>query len=109
MQYKLQITVKEVKGICELGHKVGDVIEFNGPFQKGFLCPQAYAALQPFIYVMRFGGEVPWERDKNKASFCCSDHRNPVIFEIERLERLAERKYKWDEKGNVIGWEPGEY
>ncbi len=86
MAYKIVATVKDVKGECAAGHKVGDVIELVRFDVKGFICPSAFAAIYPTIFAMKFGAEFPWEEDSDKTLVCCPDPRNLVIFEVRRVK-----------------------
>jgi len=85
MPNKIEITITKIleKGVCPLGHKVGD--KFSWPGDTGKLCPHAFYVLYPAVDVLRFGGTYPWEDDPDTAHICCPDPNNPVVFEIKRL------------------------
>jgi uncharacterized repeat protein (TIGR04076 family) len=51
----------------------------------GKLCPHAVHVLYPTVDVLRFGGTYPWEDDPDKATVCCPDSNNPVVFEVRRI------------------------
>jgi uncharacterized repeat protein (TIGR04076 family) len=36
---------------------------------------------------LKYGGNFPWETEKNVAVACCSDSKNPVVFRIELIEK----------------------
>jgi len=81
---KVQITVASVTGHCAAGHTVGQswVVEALTPEN---MCIGAFASLIPHFRVLRFGGEFPWEEDKDTAHIACPDPKNPVVFELRRL------------------------
>ncbi|MFC1953218.1 TIGR04076 family protein [Chloroflexota bacterium] len=71
------------KGTCAIGHRVGDKFTL-GEKTVPDLCSWAYNSLFPFAKVLQFGGSLPWEKDKNKATVACPDADNPVVFELRR-------------------------
>lgn len=83
-----QVLIKVTKimgtGTCPNHHCVGDTFTVTGAETVEGLCGWAYHAMLPFLTVLRFGGEFPWEDDKDKAIVCCPDPSNPVVFEIKR-------------------------
>jgi uncharacterized repeat protein (TIGR04076 family) len=83
-EHSVAITVEQVqgKGICPLGLKKGDRFEMDYRTPAGFCC-WALQAILPFVAVVRFDGELPWE-EKGSARACCPDPDNPVVFRIER-------------------------
>jgi len=87
MPYDVKVTVKGVKGTCDFGHKVGDVIHFDGKAIKGNICYSALMVLLPKIYSMRYGAEFPWAKDRDAISNACPDPENPVVFEIRRIKK----------------------
>jgi uncharacterized repeat protein (TIGR04076 family) len=72
------------KGECPFGHKVGD--EFIYPEDRGRICASAMHSIFPAIRVLQFGGSFPWEGDPDRAVVCCPDARNPVVFDLKRVE-----------------------
>lgn len=86
--YQVEIVVTDIlgKGTCPNGHKVGDKFLVTGAETVENLCGWAYQALFPFLSVLRFGGEFPWEDDKDTAVVCCPDPHNPVVFTLKRVE-----------------------
>ncbi|MGE5588017.1 MAG: TIGR04076 family protein [Clostridia bacterium] len=83
--YDLVITVKDQKGSCALGHKVGDKFYIRNGASPSGLCMTAMAALIPAISVLMVGGSFPWEDDPDASCRACQDRRNPVTFEVRRL------------------------
>lgn len=84
---RVKIEVVEIQGAgeCSYGHRVGDsfVVEANESVPG--LCGWAFNSIMPFLTVLRFGGELPWEEDKDTALVCCPDPANPVVFRLTRL------------------------
>ncbi len=80
------IKVKEIlgKGECSYGLKPGDSWMVTGEEIPPRMCAWAFQAIFPFLTVLRFGGEFPWEEDKDTAVVCCPDPHNPVVFELRR-------------------------
>jgi len=82
------ITVKEIqgRGICSYGIKPGDCWTITSEETPPKFCAWALQAIFPFLTVLRFGGEFPWEEDKDTAVVCCPDPHNPVVFELRRVK-----------------------
>jgi len=85
---KVKITVKEIQGtgVCSYGIKPGDSWIVTSEESPGGFCTWALQAIFPFLTVLRFGGQFPWERDKDTAVVCCPDPHNPVVFELRRTK-----------------------
>lgn len=47
------------------------------------ICPAAWHALYPYLRVLQFGGDFPWE-EEGEAYIACPDPKNPVVFKLER-------------------------
>ncbi len=88
---KVDLKVTSVQGTCAAGHKVGDEFHLSNDFTLGYsgggkaLCPSAFYAAYPYWRILRFGGELPWEEDKNTAHVACPDPLNPVVMELRRI------------------------
>jgi uncharacterized repeat protein (TIGR04076 family) len=85
--HKVEIRVKEIQGTgkCTLGLKVGDSWTIDGEWSPSGFCIWALSCLIPIITVLQYGGEFPWEENKDKAVACCLDPNNPVVFELTRI------------------------
>ena len=89
---KVILKIVSVKGTCGAGHKVGQEFDLSKEFTVGFredgkaLCPSAFHAAFPSWRVLRFGGEFPWEKDKNLAHVACPDPDNPLVMELKRIQ-----------------------
>jgi uncharacterized repeat protein (TIGR04076 family) len=89
--FKVVLKVTSVKGTCVAGLKVGDEFDLSQDFTLGYsgggkvLCPGAFYAAFPHWRVLRFGGEFPWEEDKNTAHVACPDPLNPLTMELTRI------------------------
>ncbi len=88
---KVVLKVVSVKGTCNAGHKVGQEFDLSKEFTLGYrpdgkaLCPSAFHAVYPSWRVLRFGGEMPWEADKDLAHVACPDALNPMVMELRRI------------------------
>ncbi len=87
MPYVVEVTVKEVKGKCAFGNKVGDKIIFDGEQIKGKVCYSALMTLLPKVFAMRYGAEFPWAKNKDVIENACPDAENPVVYEIKRIRK----------------------
>ncbi len=79
------------EGYCAIGHKVGDVIEFDHFGVKGDICVNALFTMLPVVYAMMHNAYFPWAEDHCKELHACPDPKNPVVFELDRSQRM-ERK-----------------
>lgn len=80
-------TIKEVKGFCTAGHKVGDQIELSG-HSSGGLCGFFYPDIFPYIIMLQFGGGFPaeWVADQDVVELECMDRINAVKIELRRIK-----------------------
>ena len=89
---RVVLKIASVKGTCNAGHKVGQEFDLSKDFTLGYredgkaLCPSAFHAVFPSWRVLRFGGEMPWEENKDLAHVACPDPLNPVILELRRVK-----------------------
>ena len=89
---KVILKIVSVKGTCNAGHREGQEFDLSSEFTVGIskdgraLCPSAFHAAFPYYRVMRYGGEFPWEADKDTAHAACPDALNPVVMEIRRVK-----------------------
>jgi len=70
-------------------HKGGQeyFVSHNYDKSEGF-CPGAWSDIRETVSVPHLGGTYyPWLKD-NEMIKCCTDGLRPVIFKIERLEKL---------------------
>lgn len=90
--YEVSIKIMRIlgRGICPNGLKVGDTFSVDEKGAVKGLCGSAFHAIFPYLMVLRYGGNFPWEDDKDKATISCPDPKNPVIFEMERKKRNKE-------------------
>ena len=82
--YNVEIKIISQKGKCDMGHKVGDTWTIGSKTPEG-ICISAFNALIPEIRVLRFGGSLPWQEDKDIATAACPDADNPIVFQIRRI------------------------
>jgi uncharacterized repeat protein (TIGR04076 family) len=84
--FKVIGTIKEVKGFCTAGHKVGDTMELSG-HQTGGLCGFFYHDIFPYIIMLQFGGSFPkeWTPDQDTLVLECMDRMKAVKIELKRI------------------------
>ncbi len=93
IDFPVRVKVVEVRGKpCGFGHKVGDTWIFKGGKTVAGFCGSAYDVIFPYWRVLRFGGEFPWEKDKDKTIICCPDPESGVVFELTRLVKPKTRR-----------------
>ena len=85
-RHDIRIKVISQKGRCSTGHKVGDEWVTAGKTPEG-ICLNAFGMLLPNVRTLMYGGEFPWEADKDTTTVCCPDAINPVVFEIRRIKK----------------------
>jgi uncharacterized repeat protein (TIGR04076 family) len=80
------VTVEVIsqQGLCAAGHKVGDVVVFDGLHVQGKLCLSALYSMLPKVFAMRYGAQFSWLEDKDVSTHACPDALNPVVFQIRR-------------------------
>lgn len=77
-------TIKEVKGSCSAGHKVGDQMELSG-HNTGGLCGFFYHDIFPYLIMLQFGGGFPAEwGGPDVVELECMDKTNAVKIELRR-------------------------
>ena len=99
-RYKVVVTVKDIKGQCSFGYKLGDKIEFHQhpdydhvPKIVGKVCPEAHANLYRNAFCMLYGGRVPWAKnDRTIAQTVCPDPFNLTTFELKQVPIKAKNK-----------------
>lgn len=89
-QRVFKITVQEIQGTgsCPFGFKVGNTFihqDQSPPRTIPNFCAWAYHEIHPALFILKYGGTFPWEAEKNVATACCSDSKNPVVFRIELI------------------------
>jgi uncharacterized repeat protein (TIGR04076 family) len=77
-------TIKRAKGVCTIGHKVGDKFELSG-YSSGGLCGYFYHDIFPFIIMLEYGGGYPWG-DPDTMQWECIDKANAVTIELRRAK-----------------------
>lgn len=84
---RIVVTVKEQKGTCAAGHKVGDQCIFEGLKMQGYLCPSVFGTIYRYVFALKYGADFPWAESKHIVNgIACPDAENPVVFEIRREE-----------------------
>lgn len=85
--YEVEIKVKKIlgKGVCALGIKPEDKWIIKDDRVPNNMCSWAFYIMYPMLQVLRYGGEFPWEKDKDETTLCCIDPNSPVVFELIRI------------------------
>jgi uncharacterized repeat protein (TIGR04076 family) len=88
MEDYLNVKAKVIscKGTCSAGHKVGDEFLMTQKTPEN-MCSWAFYTLFPFVSALQFKGSFPWEKDPDRATVCCPDGDNLVVFELKRERR----------------------
>ncbi len=73
-------------GTCAIGHSVGDEFLITEDGIKGKICISALYSLLPKAFAMMFNARFPWLKDQCRATHACPDAKNPVVFELTRIE-----------------------
>ncbi len=83
-----QILCRVIKqeGTCHEGHKIGDEVLFTGNEVKGKICISALYSMLPKVYAMRYNARFPWLSNQCVAPHTCPDGKNPVTFELVRVQ-----------------------
>jgi uncharacterized repeat protein (TIGR04076 family) len=91
MAYKIVGKIINIKGECHAGHKVGEkidltIVEENRSIKGIKLCPFFLDKIFPYLCVMQFGGQFPWQSDPEVFIDSCPDDENKVTIRIERIK-----------------------
>jgi len=79
---KVKISVIYQRGNCDLEHEVGQSWVYDGHLPD--ICPAAWGSIYPYVRVLQFGGNFPWE-EEGRCEIACPDGKNPVYFLLERI------------------------
>jgi uncharacterized repeat protein (TIGR04076 family) len=82
---EVRAKVTSVKGTCDLGHKVGDVVRFTDGGVDGHICIHAMYSMLPKVFAMMFNASFPWAQNPDVLTHACPDAENPVVFELTRV------------------------
>lgn len=92
---RIMIKIVKRKGNCPLGHRAGDVFEFDlGNFQVtknlilklGYpeeVCPAAFDNIYPFLGAYLMKRKLPWTNKDFQSIVQCPDHKANVTFKIK--------------------------
>jgi uncharacterized repeat protein (TIGR04076 family) len=84
--HDVKVTLISQSRKCHRGHRVGDEWIVGGVTPAG-ICLGAFSSLLPYITVLRFGGDFPWETQDGEGTFACPDHLVCNVFHLQRLGR----------------------
>ncbi|MFC2044818.1 hypothetical protein ACFLT8_06485 [Chloroflexota bacterium] len=65
------LSVISQKGTCALEHKVSEEWIIGGSKTPGGLCLSVFNTMLPNIWLLMFGGVLPWENDPDTATVAC--------------------------------------
>jgi len=82
---EVRAKVTSVKGTCDLGHKVGDVVRFTDGGVDGHICIHAMYSMLPKVFAMMFNASFPWAQNPDVLTHACPDAANPLVFELTRV------------------------
>jgi uncharacterized repeat protein (TIGR04076 family) len=83
---KVKLRVVSQKGFCHLDHKIGDEIIVSESRIEGKICIHALYSMLPKAFAIMYGAKFPWVKDGENPRHACPDCKNPVVFELERIE-----------------------
>ena len=85
--YKVRVTITEIMGDhkCSQGYKVGTTWLIEKNVTPTDMCQSAFNAIYPTLRTLRYGGELPWAKDKDVVSIPCPDLTHIVVYELRRL------------------------
>ena len=83
---KVKIRVVSKNGTCETNHKIGDEIIISENGIEGKICIHALYSMLPKAFAIMYGATFPWVKDGENPRHACPDSKNPVVFELERVE-----------------------
>ena len=86
-EYKVFLEITEVKGYCDLKHRVGQKMEVSVT-NTGGLCGTFFAAAIKWITTFQYGGNIPYSlfqgQDKDTYTVHCPDVVNMVSAKMTR-------------------------
>ena len=85
-RYEIAVKVVSQTGTCQNEHKVGEEWVVKRKTPEG-ICLSAFNALVPDLRALMFSGRLPWTEDPDVTRIACPDARNPVVFELRRLQK----------------------
>lgn len=84
--YRIVGTIKETRGECGAGHKIGDHFELSARVADG-LCGFFYNGTFPYIVMLQFGGAFPLDwGNPDVIEMDCMDKINAVTIELKRMK-----------------------
>ena len=87
----VKIKIISQTGVCLGKHKVGEEWIMKGR-DDGWkipagICMFAFASIYPYIQMLMYGGSFPWQYDPDVWPAPCPDSKNPVVFELTRIDK----------------------
>jgi len=90
VEYRLIGRINSVNGECTAGHKVGEEFDLTLHSADGTMrrappiCGFFYDTIFPYLTTMQFGGEFPWEKEKERFLVGCPENYK-VVMVIKRV------------------------
>ena len=90
-KYDVSVKIISIEGKCDQGHEVGQEWIVGDQTVEG-IGLGAWGHIHDRLSVLKLGGTFPWERrrptpDKHVVRVACPDIRNPVVFEVRRVQK----------------------
>ena len=82
--YDINIKIIRQSGFCAQGHTVGQEWTVSN-HTPGGICIGAFHDMYPRVLTLKFGGQNPWEPDRDVTTVACTDADNPVVFQLTRI------------------------
>ena len=79
---QVRVTVKD--GICQGGLHTVDETFIAGDTTPEGVCADAWAAIAPYVMVLRCGGDFAWAKEKGTAEIHCPDPCG-ITLELKRV------------------------
>ncbi|RMF95290.1 MAG: TIGR04076 family protein [Candidatus Schekmanbacteria bacterium] len=80
-----ELTITEVEGKCPYGHKEGEKFRISAMNSDG-LCGSLYAAIEPSVFTLDYGGNYPWEHKTKYFKYACPE-MGKVKVEVRHKEK----------------------
>jgi uncharacterized repeat protein (TIGR04076 family) len=87
--WNIKCKVIKQEGTCGAGHKVGDEIIITENEIIGKICFSALYSMMPKIYALMYNAYLPWLKNQCVATHACPDAFNPLVVELERIEKIS--------------------
>ncbi|MFC2038616.1 TIGR04076 family protein [Chloroflexota bacterium] len=83
---KVSLVGKGVENPCTFGHTIGDEWLWDDMTPEK-MCASAYRSIITNVLVMKYGGQLPWQKDPDVGLVSCPDPDVFNRFEIRRIPK----------------------